>query len=547
MLSFPMPEGSVERIGYEDLHLPLSPLFLDYLAGRDRVRPFLGQGFDLDAVGAGAERALALSRPAREVTEALARQQESRGAREAAGRARLLAEPGATAIVTGQQAGLFGGPLFVLYKAVTCIEIARRLEAARGRPVVPVFWVASDDHDFAEVRSVSVIDATGAIRTLRYTPRTEPIGRPAWAIVLDDTVTALVDELARALPSALGREHALGAIAAAYRPGETLSGAFGRLLSALFPALVVLDPADAALKALTVPTLAREIRESSPTSRLALEAGRELLAAGYHQQVPVRPGFLNLFTLFEDQRRALAVADGAVEVRGTRERWPIEEAVRRLERDPVSWSPGALLRPLVQDALLPTAAYVGGPAEIAYHAQIASSYAHFGIPRPVLVPRPSLTLVEPPQARTLDAERLSLQDLVTDPEALLSRRVLEDYPDVEAAFARTREAIERELGAVEEALGTHDPTLRGAAVAARGRALHQVAGLHEKAFRALKKRDQGRAERVRRTRDALFPGGALQERGLSLVGPLARHGPALVDLVAGRVDPFARGHQVIRL
>jgi bacillithiol biosynthesis cysteine-adding enzyme BshC len=346
----------------------------------------------------------------------------------------------------------------------------------------------------------------------------------------------------------VGRDDLVAAVAACYVPGETISGAFARFISHLLPELVVLDPADPKLKALAVPVLARELREESPTSRLAREAGQALLAAGYHQQVPVRPGFLNMFVLAAGgQRRALGVANGTVELRGTRERLSIEEALARLQADPVSWSANALLRPLVQDWLLPTAAYVGGPAEVAYHAQIGSSYAHFGIPRPVVVPRPSATLIDAQQARALDAEGLRLEDLAGDPEALVARWAREDYPDVEAAFTRAREAIERELAQVEETLGGHDATLRAATVSARGRALHQVEGLHEKALRALKKRDHGRAERLRRTRDALLPGGSLQERGLGLVAPLARHGLALVDVLTDRLDLVARGHQVIRL
>jgi bacillithiol synthase len=542
-----MPETPVEVIAYDALHQPLSPLFLDYLAGRERVRPFLGTaGLDLAAIKEAAGRTVAHERPLADVSEALARQQEERGSGRAAGRARELREPGATAIVTGQQAGLFGGPLFVLWKALATVRVASLLEKARGRPVVPVFWVASDDHDFAEVRSTLVIDAAGALRALRYAPRHEPMGRPAWAISLDDTIGSLVDELGESLPPALGKDETLALVAECYRPGATLSGAFARLVSRLLPELVVLDPADAALKRLAAPVLARELQEGSPTSRLALDAGRALLDAGYHQQVPVRPGFLNLFAVVDGQRRALALSNGVVEVRGTRERWPVEDALQRLSADPAAWSPGALLRPLVQDALLPTAAYVGGPAEIAYHAQITPSYAHFGIPRPALLPRPSLTLVEPPQARALDAERLALGDLVQDPEALVSRWAREAYPDVERAFAGAREAIERELRVVEETLGALDPTLRAAAAAARGRALFPVDGLHEKALRALKKRDQGRADRLRRTRDALLPGGALQERGLGLVGPLARHGLALVAELGAVLDPFARGHQVVR-
>jgi bacillithiol biosynthesis cysteine-adding enzyme BshC len=535
-------------IPYEALQQPVSPLFLDYLAGRERASAFLPRdGFELAAIASAAERTQGLARPMAAVADALARQQEARGAQAAAQRARALGAPGAAALVTGQQAGLFGGPLFVLWKALATVAVARSLEAQRGTPVVPVFWVASDDHDFAEVRATTIVDASGSLQTLRYDPRQEPLGRPAWDIVLDDSVGGLVDELARTLPGALGRDETVELAGSCYRAGETLASAFARLVSRLLPELVVLDPADEALKRLAVPVLARELREGSPSSRLALEAGSSLLAAGYHQQVPVRPGFLNLFAIVDGHRRALASSGGTIEVRGTRARWPLAEALERLEREPRLWSPSALLRPLVQDALLPTAAYVAGPAEIAYHAQIGPAYAHFGIPRPVLLPRPSLTLVEPPQARALEAEQLTLGDLAGDPERLVSHWAREDYPDVEAAFARAREAIERELGKVEEVLGAHDPTLRSATASARGRALHQAVGLHEKALRALKKRDQGRADRLRRTRDVLLPGGSLQERGLGLIGVVGRHGAAIVPALEERLLPFARGHQVVFL
>jgi uncharacterized protein YllA (UPF0747 family) len=295
------------------------------------------------------------------------------------------------------------------------------------------------------------------------------------------------------------------------------------------------------------PVLHREVREGSPSSRLALEAGQALLEAGYHQQVPVRSGFLNLFVLMEGERRALRLTDDGIEVRGLGRQLSVEEAARMVEDEPRLWSANALLRPIAQDAMLPTAAYVGGPAEVAYHAQIGSAYEHFGVPRPALVFRPSVTLVEPAQTRALEAEGLSLPDLAEDPEAIVARWAREAYPDVEAAFNRTLESIEREMGEVEDTLGALDPTLRAATASARGRALHQVKGLHEKAMRALKKRDMSRVARLRRTRDALFPGGSFQERGLGHLGALARHGLALVGELQQIVDPFARGHQVVRL
>ena len=543
-----MAERPVTIIDFAAFQQPLSPLFRDYLTGGGAVaRFFEGGGFDLDATLAAAERAVLHDRPRVAMAEALVRQQQGRQAPRAAEAAARLADPKTVAIVTGQQAGLFGGPLFVLWKALGAMKAARALEARRGAPVVPVFWVATDDHDFAEIRSASLLDDAGAIRTLRYSPAEEPVGQPASRIVLDATVSALVEEARAAARPGLHKDGVLDLLASCYRPGETLGNAFARFLSALLPDLVVLDPADPALKALMVPLLTREIREGSPTSRLAMEAGERLLAAGYHQQVPVRPGFLNLFVVMEGERRALGVRNGTVEVRGLGRLMSIDDAVRLLESKPDDWSPGALFRPVVQDALLPTAAYVAGPAEIAYHAQIVPSYAHFGVPRPVLLPRPSVTLVEPAQARALEAEGLGLTDLQGDPEAVVARWAKETYPEVEAAFAHARETVERELKLVENALAAIDPTLRGAADAARGRALHPIGALHEKSLRALKKRDQGRADRLRRTRDALFPGGAFQERGLSLIGVLARHGLPLLADAEGRLDPWARGHQVISL
>ncbi|HET7291329.1 MAG TPA: bacillithiol biosynthesis cysteine-adding enzyme BshC [Vicinamibacteria bacterium] len=534
-------------LDYGSFLAPPSRLFLDYLQGGPAARRFFEGGFEAADLAAAASRALVLPRPRAAVAEALVRQQRARGAEAAARVAERLNDPRAVAVVTGQQAVLFGGPLLVLYKALAAVKAAEELEPRHQAPVVPVFWVASDDHDFEEMRSVEVLDPSGGLKRLRYAPAADPSGLPAWGIALDPSVETLLAELAAALPETEGREATLLRLRRCYRTGVSFSDAFAGLLSSLLPSLVVLDPADPALKALMTPLLRREIEERSPTTRLAAGVGTALDAAGYHEQVAVREGFLNAFAIERGARRALAVRDGEVEVRGTGRRMSVAEAVAWLEREPEAFSPGALLRPLVQDALLPTAAYVGGPAEVAYHAQIGPSYAHFGIPRPALVPRPGATLLEPAQARALEAEGLTLVELQRDPEAVLARWARESHPGVDEAFVRARAAIERELHAVEEALGAVDPTLKAAAHAAKGRALHQVEGLEEKATRALKKRDLGRAERLRRTRDALFPAGEPQERRIALAAFVARWGEPLVDTVRERLDVFARAHQVIAL
>jgi bacillithiol biosynthesis cysteine-adding enzyme BshC len=526
----------------------VADLYRDYLADAPAARPFFSSaGFGIEPLLQAARRAASIPRDLKTVAGILVRRQRALGSPRAAERAASLAEPEAAAVVTGQQPGLFGGPLLVLYKALTARKVAEELQGRRGRPVVPVFWVASDDHDFEEIRSVTLIDSSGAPRRFRYAPRQEPSGLPASCIVLDETIVSLLDELEGALPGSPNRDAYLALLRRCYRPGATLADAFSFLLSALLPDVVMLDPADPTLKALMAPVMSRELREASPTSRVAAELAARLEAAGYREQVQVRPGFLNLFVMMEGERRALATADGAVVVRGLDRRLSLAEAERSLEQDPGLWSPGALLRPLAQDLLLPTAAYVGGPAEIAYHAQIGPAYAEFGIPRPVLVPRASLTLLEAPQARAMEAEQLTLEALREDPERILARWARESNPEVESAFARAREVVERELTAVEEVVAAVDPTLRAAAEGARGRALHQLEALQEKATRALKKREQTRADRLRRTRDALFPGGAPQERVLGLSGLLARHGPAAIEEIGGKMDVWARGPQVIKL
>jgi bacillithiol biosynthesis cysteine-adding enzyme BshC len=332
-----MAERPRPVIDYGAFSDPPSALFRAYLTGASALAPYYDEaGWGLPALSAAARRTAAYPHPRREIGEALARQQEARGASLAASRARLLAEPGSVAIVTGQQAALFGGPLLVLYKALAALRVAAALESERRAPVVPVFWVASDDHDFEEIRGVSVLDAAGRRRTLRYAPRQEPAGRPASAILLDETIGALVAELAATLPASSHREALLARIAQCYAPGTSLSQAFAALISSLLPDLVVLDPADPTLKALMVPVLRREIGEASPTSRLAARVGAQLAAAGYHQQVPVREGFLNAFVLERDERRALAIQDGTIEVRGTERRLTIDEATSWLEAEPAT-------------------------------------------------------------------------------------------------------------------------------------------------------------------------------------------------------------------
>ena len=531
-------------ISFDALKQPLSPLFRDYLSSRGRASDFYALGYSKEDIAKAAAATAAFDHPREAVSAALAAEQPEGS--EARANAEALRSKETLAVVTGQQSVLFGGPLYVLYKALAAVEIARVMSGELGKKVVPVFWVASDDHDFAEIRATTILDASAELRSIRYEPRQEPNLQSASSIRLDETIGPLAKSLRDALPASPWRDDICDAVERCYRPGATISGAFAELLRHFLPGLVIFDPGSPALKALMRPIIEREIAESSPSSRLAAEIGEKLLASGYHQQVPVRAsGFLNFFLTNNGKRRALGLGEKGVEIRGDNQVLSVADLQKRLAANPSDASPGVMLRPLIQDFLLPTIAYVGGPAEVAYHAQIGPSYAHFGVPRPVIFPRPSLSLVDSASLRAMDAEALTFEDLQTDTETLLARAAREANPEVEKAFAGSRASIEGAFRSVEEALGKLDPTLRGATQSALGRALHQMEGLQEKALRAMKRQDATRSERLHRTRDFIFPGGALQERGVSWISLLAKFGPAVIDEIRRRIDPWAKGHQVL--
>jgi bacillithiol biosynthesis cysteine-adding enzyme BshC len=546
MQEMPSRTPTQNFIPYDRFPDPPSTLFRDYLAENGAASAFFSGPPVAVSVAQTARTASTHPRDRHAVAQALAARAPLLGATSAAS-AERLADARSVAVVTGQQAGLFGGPLFVLYKALGAILIAHHVETDLGLPAVPVFWIAADDHDFAEIRHCPVSDTRGTVHELRYNPHEEPRGLPASQIVLDESIGSLIDELAHVLEGAGERDFVVDRVRDAYRPGRPLSVAFARLIAALLPDLVLLDAADPALKALATPLLRREILDGSPSTRLALATGERLLAAGYHQQVLIRPGFLNLFLLADGERRALAIEGDTIAIRGTQQRMRPQELASLLDASPELFSPGAPLRPLVQDALLPTAAYVAGPAEIAYHAQIGDAYGHFGVPRPTLLPRPGVTLIEPAQMRALEAEHLDVARLQGEADRILAEWTRETHPEVDEAFAHARAAVRECMRRVEASLAALDPTLQAAANSAAGRALFPIDNLQEKALRVLKKRDQVRADRLRRTHEALFPGGSFQERGLGLVSMLARHGPRLIDELSARIDPWARAHQIIPL
>ena len=466
-----------------------------------------------------------------------------------------LRQPDAVAVVTGQQLGLFAGPLYTPYKALTAVRLAARLAAETGRPAVPVFWLADEDHDFAEIQRTAFAEGPD-VRFVTYDDGRPPDDNrgPVGRLVLEgDALGDALDQLERALPDGPHRDEALALARSAYRPGRTMRDAFALLLRSLVPGIVLMSADDARLKRLGVPLFHRELASWEGTYA-ALEArSGELERAGYHAQV--QPSPLNLFWIAADGRRLPLdpvghpsdAAGARFELRGGGEAASADEWAARFASAPERVSPNVVLRPLLQDLLLPTAAYVAGPGEAAYFAQLGPVYERFDVPMPVIEPRLSLTVLEPGVAKVLDRYGLALPDLSGDLAPVWRRLSLAASDvDLDAAFADARQRLDALLADLDPVAQSVDGSLESAVGAARARAVQALDRLETKTVRVEKRNHTTIRERLERAQAALWPGGALQERALGPLGVVARHGvDGLQDLVRD-VPLDASVHHTVR-
>lgn len=439
--------------------------------------------------------------------------------------AERLRGPQTLAVVTGQQPGLFGGPLYSLIKAMSTVAAARELEARTGQPVVPVFWVEGDDHDFEEIRNAWLLDRAGSPRPLRYEPEDEHVGLPAFRRVLDDSILDLHGQLPDILPDTEYTRDLLLAARDCYAPGRALPEAFGRLLLHLSQGsgLVVMDPTSPELKRLAFPVYEAAVKHETEGRRQITARTREIEAMGFQGQAAAE-GY-GVFCTGTTGVRARVRTDGS----GDRPESVLDGCVERL-------SAAVLLRPLVQDFLLPTAMYVGGPSEIAYHAQMGDLYGLHRIPRPLVIPRHQIAILTKSQLRVLDQDGIGFDELSAGDEAALNRQAAD--PAAQAAFARANEAVDSSLEHVEQAAGAVDRSLTAAVRRARGKVHAILADLEAKSVRAAKRRDEERRQRFLRARNALFPGGTPQERRLSPLVFANRYGPHFgAWLLAALEDP----------
>lgn len=525
-------------------------LFIDYCTDFNAVADFYAG--DWRAPAARREAAdTAARRPAdREVLVDVLLDQNERWGLDAPTRRNIdtLREPESVAIVTGQQVGLFTGPLYTLYKTITTLQLTQEWDEQTGRPVVPVFWVEGEDHDFEEIATTDVL-RRNEIVSLTYNSSIDDNPGAVGRLGLTDTIDDVLDRLDEVLPSSDFKPAVMERVRAAYRPGTSLEDAFVQLLSSLFEdeGLVFINPDDARLKALSRPLFRREIEDPrTPAARIDATS-QALRDRGYHAQVAARPS--NLFWLEDDARRALDLGnDGTFVLRGTDRTFSRAELLDRLDAEPERFSPNVVLRPLMQDYLLPTAAYVAGPSEVSYFAQYGDVYDWASLERPLIHPRASVSLVEGKVQKVLDKYDLSVSDFQVDLETLFQEVVVKTMEvDIDAVFSEAMPRLHQAINALKPEVEAVDRTLGSSVEATRAAIVDEMETLKQKVVRAEKRQQDEVRAQLEKAHVNLRPNGALQERTINVLYYLNKYSLDLISDLRSQLDTDTSAHQVVEL
>jgi len=450
-----------------------------------------------------------------------------------------LAEPGTVAVVTGQQVGLFSGPCYTIYKALTAAKLAATL-TERGIPAVAIFWLATEDHDFAEVNHAYTLSANHQL-VRHEVPSPAADHTPVGGLAVSDYP---VDQLAAVLDGLPYADDVMAAVRASYEPGAPLGQAFMALLKRLLSGypLLYLDPLHPAIRQIAAPLLARAVEQSAELSARLLARNTELEAAGYHAQVHFEAK-TSLFFLLQDGQRLTLHRDGDDYILGETRLTPVQLAAQG-----AALSPNALLRPVVQDYLLPTVAQVGGPAELAYLAQSEVLYDALNRPAPVIVPRSGFTLVDARTAKLLKRYGLSVKDCLDSLDGLNARIAQRLVPEgLARSLESSREMTTTMFDRLVEEVAAFDKTLGEAAAKSRAKVLYQIGKIEAKtALQALRHNERAATEATYLFY-SLYPEKHLQERLYTILPFLARHGLDLADRLYADVHIDCPDHIVVEV
>jgi bacillithiol biosynthesis cysteine-adding enzyme BshC len=529
------------------------PLFVDYLERGSASKRFFPHHF-LDP---GSFQRVARELPfddshRKALVYALSRQNEQWGMSEKTRRnLKTLSEAGCYAVVTGQQVGLLTGPCYNIYKALTIIRLAQHL-TEQGIPSVPVFWMETTDHDLEEVDHVVLLDRASQSLcpiTMVFDPLND--GRPVGDIVLGPGLSEFQETLRNQLPVNSGfSDQVLDLVRQCYREGRTLGGAFASMMERLLGeyGLILMDPLDPTLAALSGPVFKWALAQSKALQARMAQANDEITRAGFEPQIKPDPQSTFVFYADEGKRRLLLQEGNQVWPKGSDRRMSLEEAHALADAQPEKFSASVALRPLLQDHLLPTIAFVGGPSETSYWAQLEGFYQLWGRPMPVVVPRASFTVSTEKAQRILVKYGLEFSSVFGGVEKLTAEVFERSVTAVASAqFDHLMAGVNEGLSRLRPALEGTDTTLAGAIETARQKIEYQVSHLKGKYLRAEERRNEMIVQQIVALENLLWPRKNLQERELNVCYFLGRYGRGFLQTIFEATEPMPSSHVLLTI
>ncbi len=462
----------------------------------------------------------------------------------------LLQEKTTLAVVTGQQLGILGGPLYTFYKIITAVKLCNNLnERYDDYTFIPVFWLEGDDHDFDEVKSINIIDEANNLKKISYVdemPEEENKGSVGF-LKLNPDINRFFDELNTELRDTEFKGDILSKLKSFYSEGRTFKDAFRDLIFWLFDeyGLVIFDPQDTEVKKLLTPVFKKEISGFRAHSEKLVNVSAKL-EEEYHAQVKVRA--INLFFHTDEGRYLIEPVENDFRLKRKRKKFTYDELQSLIEKEPERFSPNVLLRPICQDYLLPTAFYIGGPGEISYFAQVTPLYSIYQVEPPIIYPRSSATILEKNISSLLEKYELSLEEVFTDPDILKNKVLGIISPNsLDDIFSQVSNEIELTYDKLKEKLFEFDKTVADASTKYRQKSIHYLDELKGKALDAQKKKHEVTLRQIDKLNTAIFPASNLQERELNFIYFANRYGTDFIKTIFNELSINKFEHQGIKL
>ncbi len=528
-------------------------LFLDYLYEFDNVAKFYNKNFrDENTYYDHFEKLSNFNRDHRQNVANIILEQykNDNPSKKTAVNIESLKKNNTIAVVTGQQLGLFGGPLYTLYKSITAIKLTASLkEKYHQFNFVPVFWLEGDDHDYDEVRTVGLIDSSNQSIKLSYDDgKPGEFNRGSVADIKFETeINNVFSEIEEKLRSTEFTPAILQKLKSFYSEGSTFSEAFRKLIFEIFDSygLVIFNPQDLKVKELLKPLFKKEIENFSEHSISVLQRSAEVEDL-YHAQVKIKP--INLFTHIDGGRYSIEPGENEFRLKGKRLKYTKDELLNQIENYPENFSPNVLLRPICQDYLLPTGFYIGGPSEISYFAQVIPLYEKFGLEQPFIYPRAAATILEKNLDEIISKFNLNFSDLLLDEKELIEK-VLSTISsfDLTNLFTEAENEVTKLMKSLERKLNEVDPTLPDLVEKTEGRMIQGLNQLKGKAEKAESLRFDSSIRQIKKVRNIVYPNDNLQERELNFYYLVNKYGWEILKWLFDEISISKFEHQIIKM